>query len=120
MSILSELKNILENTSPIDVYLEYDGIPLESKGERFVVVGIDSEECSYDIQNSSDDFSKDKISFKVRIIMPSDVDNDTINNYFDNYIMNPLMKSIQFNVLSVKKDAPQYTKYLNKMQLDST
>ena len=52
--------------------------------------------------------------------MPSNVDNDTINNYFDNYIMTPLMKSTTFNILSLKKDTPQYTKYLNKLQLDST
>lgn len=120
MSILTQIKSTLENVSPIDVYLEYDSTSIASKGERFVLVGISSSETSYDIQNSTDNFSKDTISISIKVVMPSNVDNDTINNYFDNYIMTPLMKSTTFNILSVKKDTPQYTKYLNKLQLDST
>jgi hypothetical protein len=120
MSILSDFKNSLENMSPLNVYLEYDNTALELRPESFVTVGIDSEECSYDIQNDTQNFSKDKIAFRVRVIMHSDTNANIVSNYFDTYILNAIMKSNEFNVLSVKKGTPNYTKYIDRMESDNT
>lgn len=117
MSILSNFKDTLENISPLNIYLEYDNIPLESKGNSFVTVGINSEECSYSLQDSPNYFAKDKISFNVRIIMPKTINPSTLDGYFNLYILNALIKSNDFNILSIKKDTPKYTKYLDKMEL---
>ncbi len=120
MSILNDFKNALENMSPLNVYLEYDTTELSLRPESFVTVSINSEECSYDIQSSSQDFSKDKIAFNVRVIMHSDTNANIVSNYFDTYILNALMKSNEFNVLSVKKGTPNYTKYIDRMESSNT
>lgn len=120
MSILADFKTTMENTSPLNIYFEYDNTPLTDRGVSFVTLGVNSEESIYDIQTATENFTKDKIAFNVRVIMRNDTHTETISNYFDTYILNPLMKSNDFNVTNVKKNTPTYTKYLDRMELLST
>lgn len=120
MSILSDFKLQLENTSPLNVYVEYDETPLSLRGDSFVTVGIASEECAYDVRDSLGDFAKDRIAFRVTVLMRSDTDTDTISNYFDTYVLNPLMKSEGYNVTSTTKGTPNYTNQFDRMVLTST
>lgn len=119
MSLINQFKELLENTSIYNVYVEFDNTPLSSRGNGFVTVGINSEECCYDIQNNSSHFTKDRISFRVRVIMPKSAKAHFIDGYFDNNILTPIMKSNTFNIVSVQKDRPVYTKYLDKMELNA-
>jgi hypothetical protein len=120
MSILTDFRTTMENTSPLNIYLEYDSTPLEDRGVSFVTLGINSEESAYDIQTATENFTKDRIVFNVRVIMRNDTTSNTISNYFDTYILNPLMRTTDFNITSVKKGTPAYTKYLDRMELLST
>jgi hypothetical protein len=117
MSILSDFRDTLENISPLNVYVEYDGTPLDSRTRSFVTVGIESEECSYGLQDSTAEYAKDRVTFRVRVIMPKTVSPTTLDGYFNTYILNALMKSDRYNVLSVSKDTPGYTKCLDRVEL---
>lgn len=120
MSLINEFRELLENVSIYNVYVEYDTTPLESRPDYFLTVGINSEECSYNVENTQNGFMKDKISFIVRMLSPKGTTSANLDTYFDNNILKPVAKSDTFNLISYKKERPNYTKYLDKVELVST
>lgn len=120
MSLLNQFRQLLENVSIYNVYVEYDNTPLESRPDYFLTVGINSEECSYNIKNTSLGFVKDRISFVVRMLSPKYINSASLDTYFNNNILNPVAKSDTFNLISYKKERPNYSKYLDKIELVST
>lgn len=120
MSLINEFKELLENVSIYNVYVEYDTTPLESRPDYFLTVGINSEECSYNVENTQNGFMRDKISFIVRMLSPKGTTSANLDTYFDNNILRPIAKSDTFNLISYKKERPDYTKYLDKVELVST
>lgn len=120
MALIDEFKELLQEVSKYSVYVEYDTTPLESRQGYFLTVGIDTEECSYNIQNVGNGFIKDRICFVVRLLSPKDTNSATLDTYFDTKILNPIAKSDTFNLISYKKERPNYTKYLDKVELVST
>lgn len=119
MSLINQFRELLENVSIYDVYVEYDTTPLENRPDYFLTVGINSEECSYNIKNTQNGFIKDKISFIVRMLSPKSTSSANIDTYFDNNILKPIAQSDTFNLISYKKERPNYTKYLDKVELIS-
>jgi hypothetical protein len=120
MSLIEQFRELLENVSIYNVYVEYDTTPLCSRPEYFLTVGINSEECSYNIQNTQDGFMKDRITFVVTMLSPPTATASQLDTYFDNNILRPVAKSDTFNLVSYKKERPNYSKYLDKVELVSS
>lgn len=117
LAILNDLKSTLETGVIYTIYHEYDKTPLAKRGNAFVTIGLNSEETSTKFQNDGERFIKSKANVTITTIMTKNISTSFIYNYVEKNIINTLMYSNTFNVLNVDIHKPEYSKYLDRVQL---
>lgn len=117
MAIINDLKNTLEASVIYTIYNEYDKTPLAKRGNAFITIGLNSEVTSTKFQNGDERFIKSKANVTITTIMTKNISTSFIYNYVEKNIINTLMYSNTFNVLSVDIKKPEYSKYLDRVQL---